>query len=132
MRISDWSSDVCSSDLSRISRQEKGPRPRGRSPCFPAWPKPYRYALAYADRPSVVPPSTTRCCASATPVSSTMLANVAGPVPPGSVTSPMYVLPLYSKASTPLLAVGSVLSRSEEHTSELQSLMRNAYDGCCL
>src|SRR3546814_8421764 len=94
MRISDWSSDVCSSDLvvslstitlvslsaqrpatrrsdddrviapivasarpsraSRISRQEKGPRPRGRSPCFPAWTKPYRYALAYADRPSEI------------------------------------------------------------------------------
>src|SRR3546814_298704 len=41
-------------------------------------------------------------------------------------------IPSASKASSPVANAPSRESRSEEHTSELQSLMRNSYDVCCL
>src|SRR3546814_10319582 len=106
MRISDWSSDVCSSDLSRRSRRAsqacrpesvtaRDSRPAGleRSPmgrAIPLWPDP---TGAFAWRCPRHPPST-----------------LPTPVPAGSGQA----------------------SRSEEHTSELQSLMRISYAVCCL
>src|SRR3546814_1757380 len=81
MRISDWSSDVCSSDL----------------PCPPATPAstpPTR--SAWSTPPSTGPPPTPGAPTSNPPAGS--------PTPP----------------------------RSEEHTSELQSLMRSSYDVFCL
>src|SRR3546814_2717856 len=85
MRISDWSSDVCSSDLSASIARRCRPSPTngrwrrfGRLPCFGE------------------PPSTAR-----------------RPKPSSS-------------------CVNSPEGRSEEHTSELQSLMRISYAVFCL
>src|SRR3546814_10261327 len=90
MRISDWSSDVCSSDLlilifSELVRWGFGDRP------------------LYLDIPAAL----------------------GGAVPlPGGGGYPAYRLAI--------IAVGLVTARSEEHTSELQSLMRISYAVFCL
>src|SRR3546814_2538295 len=88
MRISDWSSDVCSSDL---SRRMKTCRPSRR-------PRRLNCAL-----------SRSRACA----CPSAMCAR-----PPGR--------------SMPWPIASSAWARSEEHTSELQSLMRISYAVFCL
>src|SRR3546814_7668530 len=91
MRISDWSSDVCSSDLHQSGR---GSGDHGRA----------RLRFLQHLRPS----------ASARPMSNTAVLENA-------------LLPL-----RPLLAREDVTERSEEHTSELQSLMRISYAVFCL
>src|SRR3546814_4802672 len=101
MRISDWSSDVCSSDLSS---------------------KPFR---AKARRPAVR--------------QSSVASRVAISGPDGKPTEPQRsansAIPI-SWASKALVAAVSVppthWQRSEEHTSELQSLMRISYAVFCL
>src|SRR3546814_10690697 len=114
MRISDWSSDVCSSDL----------------------PQPHHAASAFrSSEPSVKAPRRSRTC----------------PVRPRSETEPgRRVVAKWDWFSalrmgwsapnrqvplphTPIAALDreqsrGVLRRSEEHTSELQSLMRLSYD----
>src|SRR3546814_7336239 len=95
MRISDWSSDVCSSDLLqpfcitfRASRNSASRHFRRRTRS-PLWPQ--RSAQAMRANSALLPPP---------------------------------VLALPSK--------GKLLARSEEHTSELQSLMRISYAVFCL
>src|SRR3546814_2556051 len=93
MRISDWSSDVCSSDLCTASAR-----------------------LRIASGPLDSAPERTCGCA---------------PVPP---------LATSASSSSAALRVGALgwgdwlnaRSRSEEHTSELQSLMRISYAVFCL
>src|SRR3546814_7897966 len=86
MRISDWSSDVCSSDLCLRQRAERSPTgTTGRR---------------------ASPPSTARGRAPAT-----------NTCRPGTATTSMPAAPT---------------TRSEEHTSELQSLMRISYAVFCL
>src|SRR3546814_9115927 len=110
MRISDWSSDVCSSDLRfRVGEAGGAPHRIGSDP----WPPPRRIR------------STSDCGASST------LARKLGrsPKPPllaATTTSPLR-RPLRS-ARLPRVTS----SRSEEHTSELQSLMRISYAVLCL
>src|SRR3546814_8926952 len=87
MRISDWSSDVCSSDLSE---------PRPRQPFF-------SFFLYMASIRSVT----------AKPPKMLMLAST-------TAISPSH------------LDVTDPAARSEEHTSELQSLMRRSYAVFCL
>src|SRR3546814_4296603 len=89
MRISDWSSYVCSSDLLSNSLVKSG------CPC--------------------VMPSTRR------PASPSLapLQSVHKPLPPRSIL-------------VPGLSTRSMQARSEEHTSELQSLMRISYAVFCL
>src|SRR3546814_1996435 len=109
MRISDWSSDVCSSDLLLFSsssmaacicsaasktatasvRVEGAPAPSGIGP-------PFRQTDSWFDDSTPQPPISSRHCCSV------------------SVVTP------------------SSAARSEEHTSELQSLMRISYAVCCL
>src|SRR3546814_9808349 len=106
MRISDWSSDVCSSDLSaNIS--------------------------ALSASASMLLPESSACLAFLRP--SKLFQTV--------FQSPRVAPLLYSVArvskkfacSTPLRSGASQGSgRSEEHTSELQSLMRNSYAVFCL
>src|SRR3546814_1926299 len=92
MRISDWSSDVCSSDLrTRI----------------------------YAGFPSTIPPQFPPC-------------NLTSPARGSkeAVSIPVIILALNGCSTfdfMPLLCL-----RSEEHTSELQSLMRISYAVFCL
>src|SRR3546814_1358921 len=88
MRISDWSSDVCSSDL---------PSRRAARPKRPRRPKPQRPKNRCS--PTVPPPRSARL--------------------PQPTCLRAYAMPCSH-------------ARSEEHTSELQSLMRISYAVCCL
>src|SRR3546814_2915389 len=97
MRISDWSSDVCSSDLRRHE---------------------YRWS---GDRPWLVIPARPRMTPTHAPIESindfvVKFANVNGS----------------GSASANELFAKAILRRSEEHTSELQSLMRISYAVFCL
>src|SRR3546814_5827494 len=104
MRISDWSSDVCSSDLQARRRRR---RPRTSSPARSVGQthlrERFQASVANVDRTpdpadQRIPPRARRCeCAQAAQRGD-----------------------------------GKVLFRSEEHTSELQSLMRISYAVCCL
>src|SRR3546814_10759849 len=114
MRISDWSSDVCSSDLHRKTGEEK---------------------------------KTSHCAAGSSIVPSPGLPVSAGGDAPGPperlMKEPMSPImstdPCVSKIMSPSLSgVGeppgssTMKVRSEEHTSELQSLMRISYAVFCL
>src|SRR3546814_1472256 len=135
MRISDWSSDVCSSDLSRF---------RGRLCTFQAmriaakrW-QLRRIRLA-------LPQNRHYLIAQGLPV---LVGFVQGPALPGLAfnslikefkpcVSSFLLLPLSALLSASPLARKPLkkppkLQRSEEHTSELQSLMRISYAVFCL
>src|SRR3546814_7759636 len=94
MRISDWSSDVCSSDL--------------RQPPFLAEPVGPSGGAEHGDRPVIVV---------AVLAGRRDLANIFDGRRGG--------------AATEARAVDTASGRSEEHTSELQSLMRISYAGVC-
>src|SRR3546814_6339086 len=102
MRISDWSSDVCSSDL----------------PCF------LRRSIEASDVWSsmrVAPRSVIVVIA----VSAMMVCGSAAVEATGQVQE---ISPTVRKRTV----IVSGISRSEEHTSELQSLMRISYAVFCL
>src|SRR3546814_5991717 len=115
MRISDWSSDVCSSDLRDAARHRLKHRPRG------------------VRKPGDCKPR-------------------GDPASPAGPHRPAGALSLHKKAPPGFLPTGRLIglrrpptwspssagggwggaSRSEEHTSELQSLMRISYAVFCL
>src|SRR3546814_9662674 len=102
MRISDWSSDVCSSDL---NLQESCATPRSAKAGFGWLP-----GLRLQSRPS-------------------RPASGSGSEPPARGLAP------WAKAGAwcrPYSLRRRSTRRSEEHTSELQSLMRISYDVFCL
>src|SRR3546814_2079939 len=103
MRISDWSSDVCSSDLSLLERPE-GIGPPG-TRIVGTWPK----RSAPISRPG------------------TILSQMPSSNAPSNI-------PWESAIAVPIAMVSREKSdrRSEEHTSELQSLMRISYAVFCL
>src|SRR3546814_3999233 len=96
MRISDWSSDVCSSDLRKSSACTAGDTTI--STCFPK-PSPA------ARRRSSATSSVNDCWA----------------CPEALAEARLLLSPLAGRGL-----------RSEEHTSELQSLMRTSYAAFCL
>src|SRR3546814_7555524 len=107
MRISDWSSDVCSSDLRPATGPHgKAPRPESSTPTRKS-----------GDRPRSKGPSTLSDC-DAEGIAAAMPARaqrrLRGHHPPHRKR--MRVLRRPTRAR-----------RSEEHTSELQSLMRISY-----
>src|SRR3546814_4026603 len=113
MRISDWSSDVCSSDLKDIVNLAK------RTLGFDLSPKsgPAAASIAFESRNArmLVLDHAGNCSE--------------GPVGdvPGDCAAKL------TRCQTPWSAVGSGRNdRSEEHTSELQSLMRISYAVFCL
>src|SRR3546814_9626559 len=102
MRISDWSSDVCSSDLGRGA----GPRPDRTFPVLGGGQlcrRPARMAAA---------PHRTQLCR-----------HRGGDAPAGRGCIVIRTQDFYRYGET---------CRSEEHTSELQSLMRISYAVFCL
>src|SRR3546814_3745903 len=112
MRISDWSSDVCSSDLPRIATllarsREEEPELEIRV-----------FELPFAQQLKMLHDDLLDI--------GFALSNA---VHDGLVAEPVWTDPLsvIVPARHPLLA-----HRSEEHTSELQSLMRISYAGFCL
>src|SRR3546814_10731095 len=107
MRISDWSSDVCSSDLS-------GPE-QSQIPVIPPIP-------AYAERVSILPPLVHH-----------------GPDAQAEFDKMIDQPREYpehrmigAEEKRPDIIRKSIDLRSEEHTSELQSLMRISYAVFCL
>src|SRR3546814_6325766 len=102
MRISDWSSDVCSSDLGREAREHG----IGEQPGFEGT---ERSVHANERRESVVAPRLA-----------------AAVVVVGEHRPPAAAVPVH-RGQRPDHA-----ARSEEHTSELQSLMRISYAVFCL
>src|SRR3546814_9127246 len=114
MRISDWSSDVCSSDLQPAVPVQRSPS-RFNSPLAPSRPR-QRSAPSLAAATSITPPSDSRYAPSAHSLS----AAAAGIAPNKAAISA-------ARVKFQRLGV-----RSEEHTSELQSLMRISYAVFCL
>src|SRR3546814_2198056 len=112
MRISDWSSDVCSSDLALEDGAYEINLPEGTYD-----------VLARGDS------SAARLTAVAVEGEETSV-DVA--LTPGAVIRGHISTPVASAMAAPVVVVrlaGSddVIDRSEEHTSELQSLMRSSY-----
>src|SRR3546814_5389985 len=95
MRISDWSSDVCSSDLTCAARSLASPQ-TGKAP-----------------------PAATVAPSAATPF-------------PNCRRSTIPLHPICPQIYTKLVCRQASFIRSEEHTSELQSLMRTSYAVFCL
>src|SRR3546814_3427068 len=102
MRISDWSSDVCSSDLRAGDRASDRPSRGSRGNGTP-WPR-------GGYRPLQLAPGA--------------------PEAHRRLKRSLYERPLAQSAA--LVATAWLRRRSEEHTSELQSLMRISYAVFCL
>src|SRR3546814_9682501 len=135
MRISDWSSDVCSSDLRcwylRTSRSNAVLSPCW-TRCTSAW------SARWEDSSSAMPAGTPAC----RPWHSSRAVGqrFARKVPPahlhgggidGNQMHPgSYFAPIPQRMDA--MNEGKLAGlRSEEHTSELQSLMRSSYDVFC-
>src|SRR3546814_5611099 len=126
MRISDWSSDVCSSDLFAAARADDENLHRPNPPCSRRGSKASRTAS---------PTKTSRV---------SMIAMAKNPVRPShgawrlalpcASSSPSEAEPGGRPKPRKSSAVRVVIEpeRSEEHTSELQSLMRISYAVFCL
>src|SRR3546814_7447720 len=106
MRISDWSSDVCSSDLAFAAARD---RPPARRPA----------AAARHDRHNAPPPRRRRRLFVACGGRSWLVA----------LAEPHLLFQPFKGQRRPMTAPSA---RSEEHTSELQSLMRISYAVFCL
>src|SRR3546814_7334531 len=145
MRISDWSSDVCSSDLGRIAQysaairagDDRQIRPQkildeniGR--CV----QPRRNAIRYRgdgaetaaieqvaddERAAILRPEQSRCVAA--PERGRVLAHQSGTADQRNRLPAVFGAPRNCE---------QIAKRSEEHTSELQSLMRHSYAVFCL
>src|SRR3546814_4991602 len=111
MRISDWSSDVCSSDLLRIADIRRQPCPHVTDQTDlegPGLVDPFGNAFGLRARAIMPPADHQRDAIGITDL----------------------VLHIEAKLRVPLLGKQRVRqhrNRSEEHTSELQSLMRISY-----
>src|SRR3546814_5772816 len=112
MRISDWSSDVCSSDLSeRAIEAANGPAP----------------AMASADYfPSRPKPTPSRRARRGPRGWALYIAKQNSRLPPSSAV----LRPLSLRSAVQVRSARRF--RSEEHTSELQSIMRISYAVLCL
>src|SRR3546814_5777625 len=125
MRISDWSSDVCSSDLAGAGAGV--PAPRGALVLDAAAGAgvlhhlPGRGAVACAARDRHAARALRAAGAGRGHERRTVVARRLDP--PARAAQ--------GERSQPALATGPA-DRSEEHTSELQSLMRTSYAGFCL
>src|SRR3546814_10713421 len=106
MRISDWSSDVCSSDL------PKPYVPAATPPAIRPVAQPYQ-APAYVPPPPVAPPAYGNA---------------------GTLATATHLLdrPRHDSGSSNAIVPAGTPVRSAEHTSELQSLMRISYAVFCL
>src|SRR3546814_9837022 len=118
MRISDWSSDVCSSDL-LLKRDGHGERITLRI---------QDHAVVSRDSNVGRNTGTTR------PLSCSIMADCSCmPMRTWSSVQSIRLLWKYGPSSSRMTATTyGVLPRSEEHTSELQSLMRISYAVFCL
>src|SRR3546814_6855377 len=130
MRISDWSSDVCSSDLvgRRACRPDAGCCRKGRYLRYGRL-RPSGGRLATSPRPAVLRDTSGKPPAHVGyPVKSLKILLEIHRWPPPDTMARWQVQP---RDTGPVECAGSSF-RSEEHTSELQSLMRISYAVFCL
>src|SRR3546814_8306598 len=120
MRISDWSSDVCSSDLhaaghriAAVYTQPPRPAQRGKKVQQSAV-----HDWADAHGLPVRPPKSLKGAEEQAAFAALNLDVAVGPA--------------YGLILPRAVLAAPREGRSEEHTSELQSLMRISYAGCCL
>src|SRR3546814_3905152 len=113
MRISDWSSDVCSSDLG------------GRDASV------VRSLVMTPASSSVVLPSTLTKTSRLAPIPDVDSGAIIPEPPPLTLALPATIL-LGHPNVVAAEREAAARWRSEEHTSELQSLMRNSYAVFCL
>src|SRR3546814_6555868 len=149
MLISDWSSDVCSSDLSHCCSQILAalpPEPQAWPRAFPAPLLVQRQRAAPSEhhyRRTIVGGDRKSIEAGDLEVASPVCAAVAGvegkPLPRSAITlarvrpaADREKVPGIVRESAPPLRGPGPNPRSEEHTSELQSLMRISYAVFCL
>src|SRR3546814_10763737 len=123
MRISDWSSDVCSSDL----LQDYLLKPFGADQLREV----FTQAQAVFNAPKILDPSAER------PHLTTAVIGTRGGVGASTLaTSLAWLMSAKGGRLTALLDLdvhfGTGALRSEEHTSELQSLMRISFAAFCL
>src|SRR3546814_6259953 len=128
MRISDWSSDVCSSDLiHHVARQV-----RRRQPVLHRWRQQVVGVSVNRSKSAHALTLLRRCVILTARGKARQAASFAAY--PSAVRSPSRI----RKGSLIIAAIGCRLQaairsiRSEEHTSELQSLMRSSYAVFCL
>src|SRR3546814_3606415 len=147
MRISDWSSDVCSSDLRGVvvgrsvqRRQPRRPRAdrrrRGVGPCPTPEPPGFRLRAGTRGSGAMRMLASAIALAIAAPASAQSLAIVHAEAWTMEGDTPVHDATILVDGSRILSvkAGGEVPAgvRSEEHTSELQSLMRSSYGVFCL
>src|SRR3546814_10877041 len=120
MRISDWSSDVCSSDLMRDKQQEE---------CDSQWRAGCGCSARIGHHRSPLPAAsgnTQRC----------IITNESDGITIMVISTPIVGLAWKTFTTACMVAVEATRfvpwTRSEEHTSELQSLMRTSYAVFCL
>src|SRR3546814_4131497 len=101
MRISDWSSDVCSSDL-QARRSCADPHRRHRHLCLDIW-----------------------SCSMTQKIKAAIIGS-------GNIGTDLMIKMIKYPQNMELAVVVGIDARSEEHTSELQSLMRISYAVFCL
>src|SRR3546814_6336082 len=121
MRISDWSSDVCSSDLVPASARRRSACPSGRASTATGCPTPCRRRSAAGSK------GAGYIRASTPPLEAGQRA--VGRDDFGDLDA-IAAIDVDDLAACDQRAVG--IDRSEEHTSELQSLMRISYAVFCL
>src|SRR3546814_3070716 len=129
MRISDWSSDVCSSDLFRDTRKS---RAIALIALPPAYSRRIRTTVSKTNIPISPPDYPGRCLNHRNegslldadhPANGVLFARRSTVVTPQN--APARRLLKFRRGYCEELAYNAL--RSEEHTSELQSLMRNSY-----
>src|SRR3546814_8033092 len=118
MRISDWSSDVCSSDLADLRSPLSWPRHRRN--CFHAFHvQPQAAAMIALVRTALARPLTFI-------VMAILIFGI------GILAIARTPVDIFPRIGVPVISVAwSYNGRSEEHTSELQSLMRISYAVFC-
>src|SRR3546814_1109815 len=140
MRISDWSSDVCSSDLALVGADDARPVQRGRARARIVvgieagleGAEKARRDVADLDRPHA-PALVVEGIETGRAGLEALAHQGHGPRPAGRVEA--RVINCLDQRLDPLLlhpSIPSRVPRSEEHTSELQSLMRISYAVFCL
>src|SRR3546814_2887461 len=143
MRISDWSSDVCSSDLvdalAEIETRDNGRAVRESRGDIGMHAQYYHWFASLADK---LGGRTIPMDASVHAFTTRHPVGVVGAITPwnvplmaaawklGPALAAGWTVVLKPAESTP--ASSLALARSEEHTSEIQSLMRTSYAGFCL
>src|SRR3546814_3898997 len=126
MRISDWSSDVCSSDLGRCGNPSRPRRMTRPQSCAGSEPP----VTLFIGVESSLPNQTPVTSSAVKPMNQASRKSWLVPVLPAAARPGCAALPVPQTTAAAIML--PICARSEEHTSELQSLMRISYAVFCL